>query len=167
MKSTVHKIKTDLKEGSVEPVIHSVAQRKIKKSALTELVMRNAISVRQSGKSALLGFSPESINLLLLKSGLEEFQADCVRTDGLAFFYPNIGVQGVVDTLVEKISNGRYPVDMISMLAPLAHGGVMLDIGANVGLTSIPRAVLHLFDHIHAFEPEPMNAACLKHAVQA
>src|SRR5688572_7277666 len=39
--------------------------------------------------------------------------------------------------------------------------GVMLDIGANIGLTSIPRAVLGDADVIYAAEPDPANFACL------
>ena len=57
MKSTVDKIKPALKGCSEETVKQSVAPRKIKKSALTELILRNAISVRQSGKSAILFFT--------------------------------------------------------------------------------------------------------------
>ena len=45
--------------------------------------------------------------------------------------------------------------------------GVMLDIGANIGLTSIPRAVLGDADVIYAAEPEPDNFACLVHNIAA
>ena len=43
----------------------------------------------------------------------------------------------------------------------------MLDIGSNIGLTSVPRAMMRQFTHIHAFEPEPKNFACLQASVEA
>jgi len=38
---------------------------------------------------------------------------------------------------------------------------VMIDIGANVGTTSIPRALLGDFTCVYAIEPDPANYACL------
>src|SRR5207237_8682550 len=43
----------------------------------------------------------------------------------------------------------------------LAVGRVMIDIGANVGTTSIPRALLGDFTCVYALEPDPANYACL------
>jgi FkbM family methyltransferase len=37
----------------------------------------------------------------------------------------------------------------------------MLDIGANIGTTSIPRVVLGDFQYVYAAEPEPANYLCL------
>ena len=44
----------------------------------------------------------------------------------------------------------------------MATGGALLDIGANIGLTSIPHAVLGDFHPVVAVEPEPRNFACLE-----
>jgi FkbM family methyltransferase len=44
----------------------------------------------------------------------------------------------------------------------VAVGGVMIDIGANVGQTSIPRAILGDYAVAYALEPEPLNFACLQ-----
>jgi FkbM family methyltransferase len=55
---------------------------------------------------------------------------------------------------------------MLGYLLPFAHGEIMLDIGANVGTTLLPRALLGVFRHIHAFEPEPRNFACLARAIE-
>lgn len=89
-----------------------------------------------------------------------------VEADGMIFFVPvpNIG-QGK-DEFFERVLRKRwYPLDMIHALLPFTHGGVMLDVGANIGTTSIPRAHLELFERIHAFEPEARNFACLAHAI--
>lgn len=44
----------------------------------------------------------------------------------------------------------------------LASGGALIDIGANVGLTSIPHAILGDFHPVIAVEPELRNFMCLE-----
>lgn len=65
------------------------------------------------------------------------------------------------------IHEGWLPLDDIAAVRPFARGEAMLDIGANVGTTSIPRAVLGDFDRIYAAEPEPDNYRCLVANVRA
>src|SRR5258705_922192 len=55
----------------------------------------------------------------------------------------------------------RLPVREILETRELAVGRVMIDIGANVGTTSIPRVLLGDFNCIYAIEPDPGNYACL------
>ncbi len=55
----------------------------------------------------------------------------------------------------------RLPLREILETRELAVGRVMIDIGANVGTTSIPRALLGDFDCVYAIEPDPGNYACL------
>jgi FkbM family methyltransferase len=55
----------------------------------------------------------------------------------------------------------RLPLREILETRELAVGRVMIDIGANVGTTSIPRALLGDFDRVYAIEPDPGNYACL------
>ena len=55
----------------------------------------------------------------------------------------------------------RLPLDEILETRELAVGRAMIDIGANVGTTSIPRALLGDFTYIYAIEPDPANYACL------
>ncbi len=45
--------------------------------------------------------------------------------------------------------------------------GVFLDIGANIGLYSIPLALEFPEIDIYAFEPHPINANCLRNSIQA
>jgi FkbM family methyltransferase len=59
------------------------------------------------------------------------------------------------------VHEGWLPLDDIAAVRPFARGEAMLDIGANIGTTSIPRAVLGDFARIYAAEPEPDNFHCL------
>lgn len=49
----------------------------------------------------------------------------------------------------------------------LASGGALIDIGANVGLTSIPHAILGDFHPVIAVEPELRNFTCLQWNTEA
>lgn len=55
----------------------------------------------------------------------------------------------------------RLPLEDIVRTRELAVGPIMLDIGANIGTTSIPRVVLGDFTCVYAAEPDPLNYACL------
>jgi FkbM family methyltransferase len=55
----------------------------------------------------------------------------------------------------------RLPLAEILATRELAVGRAMIDIGANVGTTSIPRALLGDFNWVYAIEPDPLNYACL------
>ena len=55
----------------------------------------------------------------------------------------------------------RLPLEEILRTRELAVGRAMIDIGANVGTTSIPRVVLGDFGWVYAIEPDPANYACL------
>jgi FkbM family methyltransferase len=66
------------------------------------------------------------------------------------------------DTLTERLVGGsRLPLEEILRARELAVGRAMIDIGANVGTTSIPRVVLGDFGWVYAIEPDPANYACL------
>jgi FkbM family methyltransferase len=55
----------------------------------------------------------------------------------------------------------RLPFKEILDSRELAVGGIMLDIGANIGTTSIPRVVLGDFECVYAAEPDAANYHCL------
>jgi FkbM family methyltransferase len=54
-----------------------------------------------------------------------------------------------------------FPLRAILQTRELSIGGVMLDLGANIGRTSIPRVLLGDVRAVYAAEPEPSNYACL------
>jgi len=53
------------------------------------------------------------------------------------------------------------PLDDLALVRQFVVGGVMLDIGANIGTTSIPRVVLGDFSRVYAAEPNLDNFTCL------
>ena len=55
----------------------------------------------------------------------------------------------------------RLPLQDIETVRPFATSGIMLDIGANIGTTSIPRVVLGDFTCAYAAEPQDDNYRCL------
>jgi FkbM family methyltransferase len=53
------------------------------------------------------------------------------------------------------------PLTDILLARELAIGTAMIDVGANIGTTSIPRVILGDFQYVYAAEPEPANYDCL------
>lgn len=77
---------------------------------------------------------------------------------------PANGEATVIDGLswwVPKGDSWHLPLEEILQTRELAQGRLMLDVGANVGTTSIPRVILGDFDHVFAAEPDPVNYDCL------
>jgi hypothetical protein len=62
---------------------------------------------------------------------------------------------GFADRIVRR---GWLRWDEILWARDRAHGTVMIDIGANIGTTSIPRVLLRDFEYIYAAEPESKNS---------
>jgi FkbM family methyltransferase len=86
--------------------------------------------------------------------------AACVLVAGLSWWIPRR--PGDQDGVAERLeAKGRLPLREILDTRELAVGRVMIDIGANVGTTSITRAVLGDFNYVYAAEPDPANYACL------
>lgn len=55
----------------------------------------------------------------------------------------------------------KFPYRAIVLTRELSLGGVMLDLGANTGRMSIPRAILGDASAVYCAEPDPVNYACL------
>jgi FkbM family methyltransferase len=86
--------------------------------------------------------------------------ADRVVLAGLAWWAPLEAddTEGIAHRLGAR---RRLPLAEILATRELAVGRAMIDIGANVGTTSIPRALLGDFNWVYAIEPDPLNYACL------
>jgi FkbM family methyltransferase len=79
---------------------------------------------------------------------------------GLTWWMP--AEPGESDGIAGRLAGRRrLPLREILETRELAVGRVMIDIGANVGTTSIPRALLGDFNCVYALEPDPGNYACL------
>jgi FkbM family methyltransferase len=66
-----------------------------------------------------------------------------------------------------RVLCGWLPLREILQGRELAVGTAMIDIGANIGTTAIPRVVLGDFQFAYAFEPEPANYAALVQTIRA
>ena len=89
-------------------------------------------------------------------------RADQVDAAGLSLWIPRAADQ---PTRVARAQAQGLPFRIIAQTREVAQGAVMLDIGANIGRTSIPRVVLGDFQVVYAAEPEPANYECLVHNV--
>jgi len=86
--------------------------------------------------------------------------ADCVDIGGISWWVPrDARAEGQLAhrLVIEK----RLPLVDLLRTREVISNGTMLDIGANVGLTSVTRAVLGDADVVYAAEPAPGNFACL------
>jgi FkbM family methyltransferase len=62
---------------------------------------------------------------------------------------------------IARAAHQGFPYRAILQTREVAIGGFMIDIGANIGRTSIPRVLLGDVRGVYAAEPEPANYACL------
>lgn len=86
--------------------------------------------------------------------------AHATDISGLTIWVPDDA--GGTGSLSARILEGGWlPVDDIARVRRLVVGGTMLDIGANVGTTAIPRLALGDFNVVYAAEPHPANYECL------
>lgn len=79
--------------------------------------------------------------------------------DGIHFAIPDDGCRE--GSLSFRVANGWLPLDDVVRVRPFAVGGVMLDIGGNIGTTCIPRVVFGDFARAYAAEPDLDNYQCL------
>lgn len=81
-----------------------------------------------------------------------------VTIDGLRWWVP---IDPRVDDRVERAERQGFPLRAILQTREVGLGGVMLDLGANLGRTSIPRVLLGDARAVYAAEPFPANYAAL------
>ncbi len=140
---------------------HRLRARRPNKAVLTQILpLRHAALVAQDATPRLAAeahFLAVSPSYRRARSALDTAMGATPFAPGLATWWtpgvpsaPGI-VLGRAHVSFEEILNSRE----------LALGGVMVDIGANVGATSLPRVVLGDFSRVYAIEPNPDNYACL------
>jgi FkbM family methyltransferase len=90
--------------------------------------------------------------------------AERVEIGGLTWWVPrDARVEGQLAHRL--VTEKRLPLVDILRTREAISNGTMLDIGANIGLTSVIRAVLGDVDVVYAAEPAPDNFACLVRSV--
>ena len=88
---------------------------------------------------------------------------DTVRIAGLVWWVP--ADDRKPGSLSDRLLHRELPLAEILRTRPFARGGVMIDIGANVGTTSIPRLLLGDVERVYGVEPDPANYACLQRTI--
>jgi FkbM family methyltransferase len=80
--------------------------------------------------------------------------------DGLTWWVPSLPSQSAasVDRMLAK---QRFPYLAIAQTRDVSVGGIMLDIGANIGRMAIPRVVLGDSTRAYCAEPDELNYQCL------
>jgi FkbM family methyltransferase len=140
---------------SAEPIEHTLRARH---HALLHSARRDAAAAREQEFAAAT-----ASYLAELRS--ESLAADATRLEqvsvaGLTFWVPRSDgdAGGLADRMVRK---GWLPFADILKGRELGVGTIMLDIGANIGTTAIPRVVAGDVQCVYAAEPDPLNYACL------
>jgi FkbM family methyltransferase len=59
------------------------------------------------------------------------------------------------------IAKQAFPYRAMTQARELGIGGIMLDLGANIGATSVPRVIAGDVTAVYCAEPDPLNYACL------
>lgn len=86
--------------------------------------------------------------------------AQVTNISGLAMWVPD-DPRSAGSLSARVLTAGWLPLDDIARVRRTVVGGTMLDIGANVGTTAIPRLALGDFSVVYAAEPHPANYECL------
>ncbi len=106
-------------------------------------------------------FSQRSLSYAdAVREGTASAPTRCVTIEGLSWRVP-VDAASPGDLSDRIVRDGWLPFERILAVREVAIGTAMLDIGANIGTTSIPRVVLGDFSYIYAAEPDPANYACL------
>lgn len=79
--------------------------------------------------------------------------------DGLTWWVPTSAKQK--RSGAGEAAQQRFPYRAILQTRGLATGGIMLDLGANVGRMAVPRVILGDATVVYCAEPDPINYACL------
>lgn len=91
--------------------------------------------------------------------------SEMVSTCGLTLWVPReVRIPG---KLADRVLRGWLPLREIAEARDVAVGAIMIDIGANIGTTVIPRIAMGDFFWAFAAEAEPANVACLQRSVAA
>ena len=87
-------------------------------------------------------------------------EARRVTIDGLHWWVPALPSQSAA-SVERMMAKQRFPYLAIAQTRDVSIGGIMLDIGANVGRMAIPRVILGDSTKVYCAEPDDLNCQCL------
>lgn len=147
--------------------LHRELQR-AKRAQLSDQPLRQTFRARHqaliSGRRAAEARSADSIWLDVCpayrsarEAGAPD-DADVIEVHGLTIFLPRTAD---ASGHAKRLREGWLPLREMLSQRELGLGPAMIDIGANVGTTSIPRVIAGDVQRVYAIEPEPANYRCL------
>ena len=124
------------------------------------LAARTSIPAPADREAALREVSPAYVEAVEKGPKIFGEQVHPMKVDGLNWYMPIVRPTPAGPTQ-EWLRKQRFPYLALTQTRELAIGGIMLDLGANIGRMSIPRVVLGDVVAAYCAEPDPLNYACL------
>jgi FkbM family methyltransferase len=159
------------RRGTLLERLHRYERSHLDTSVLSHLLPARAAARRREGSDAAAVERhlrhlerSDTYRAAIEAGGQPSAGADHVELDAIGLWVPqDRRIPGrLADDLLRR---GRLPLQEILQTREAIGGGVLLDVGANIGTTSIPRALLGDYALFYACEPEPDNFACLVAAI--
>ncbi len=132
----------------------------IVESRARTLPARVAIPLREQREAILRDVSPAFVAAAKEGPSVWGDRAHAMRVLGLNWWMPVVHPRPGGPSAA-WLAKQRFPYRALTQTRELAIGGVMLDIGANIGRMSISRVVLGDVVAAYCAEPDPLNYACL------
>ena len=129
-------------------------------SRVETMAARAAIPPAGEREAALRAVSPAYVEAASGSPASLGRRVHRLRVDGLHWWMPIVHPRAEGPTPA-SIRKQTIPYLAITQTRELAVGGVMLDLGANLGRMSIPRVVFGDVTAAYCAEPDPLNYACL------
>ena len=141
-------------------VLNTHVLRQILESRAQTLPARAAIPSREQRETILREVSPAFVAAAREGPSAWGNRAHSMRVFSLNWWMPVIDPRPGGPSAA-WIAKQRFPYRALTQTRELAIGGVMLDIGANIGRMSISRVVMGDVVAAYCAEPDPLNYACL------
>ena len=127
-----------------------------RKATLAARVGAQALRGREE---QLLGVSAAYRSAVRSVAGSPAPTARKLECDGLPWWVPERAEREL--TAPSEVARQRFPYRGILQTRGVAIGGILLDLGANVGRMSVPRVILSDAIVAYCAEPDPVSYACL------
>lgn len=141
-------------------VLNTHVLRQVFDSRVQTVHARTSIPPREQREATLREVSPSYVAAVAEGPAAWGESAHRMRIGNLHWWMPVLHPQPEGPS-AERIAKQRFPYRALTQTRELTLGGVMLDIGANLGRMSISRAVMGDVVAAYCAEPDPLNYACL------
>jgi len=141
-------------------VLNTHVLRQIFDSRVQTLRARAAIPPREEREATLRDVSPAYVAAAEEGPAVWGEAAHRMRIRNLQWWMPVMHPQPGGPSAA-RLAKQRFPFRALTQTRELALGGIMLDIGANIGRMSISRVVMGDVAAAYCAEPDPLNYACL------